>query len=196
MSFLLHIPETSCLLSSSLNNFLVKSCVVKWNVKYKNTLLLLGTHKCFHTFIVNERCESLPVATTLISKCLFISYSNCTGKSQGWPCCVPNYLRTFPKIATETSLLVCDYTHRVFFSFLLARAFKYVPTLTSCSFNLSLSLSRPPVFLSLPADDATRVILKSTDDYINANYINVSLFLLLLLFVFFISIFVFCSSEA
>lgn len=29
--------------------------------------------------------------------------------------------------------------------------------------------------LSPSADDATRVILKSTDDYINANYINVSL---------------------
>lgn len=28
--------------------------------------------------------------------------------------------------------------------------------------------------LSPSADDATRVILKSTDDYINANYINVS----------------------
>lgn len=37
--------------------------------------------------------------------CLFSS-SNCTGRGRGWPCCVPNYLRTFPKIATETSLRV------------------------------------------------------------------------------------------
>lgn len=35
-----------------------------------------------------------------------------------------------------------------------------------------------PSFPPLPTDDATRVILKSTDDYINANYINVSLFFL------------------
>lgn len=38
------------------------------------------------------------------------SCSNCTGRGRGWPCCVPNYLRTFPKIATETSLLVRDNT--------------------------------------------------------------------------------------
>lgn len=134
------------------------------------------------------------------------SCSNCTERGRGWPCCVPNYLRTFPKIATETSLLVRDCTR--FCLFLLARVFKYVPTLTFCSFHHTLSLSLLSVlFLSswnpffslcqlfvclsqsviLPpfsclfcpsADDATRVILKSTDDYINANYINVSLVLL------------------
>lgn len=30
-------------------------------------------------------------------------HSNCTGRGRGWQCCVPNYLRMFPKIATETS---------------------------------------------------------------------------------------------
>lgn len=53
--------------------------------------------------------------------------------------------------------------------------------LSSFSVILSLSVCLLPtfvVFLAPSADDATRVILKSTDDYINANYINVSVFLL------------------
>lgn len=109
----------------------------------------------------------------------------------------------------------CTWLHSFLFflTFLLACVFKYIPTLNSCSSNhalfLSLSLLHlfsswtlfclyhwplpfpllfsAPLFFSLPlsADDATRVILKSTDDYINANYINVSLFLLILFFCFF-----------
>lgn len=43
---------------------------------------------------------------------------------------------------------------------------------TCCCF--SLPNLTPFSCSSLPTDDATRVILKSTDDYINANYINVS----------------------
>lgn len=54
-----------------------------------------------------------------LSLCLFSS-SNCTGRGRGWPCCVPNYLRTFPKIATETSL------HVRLSRFHSARVFKYV----------------------------------------------------------------------
>ena len=47
-------------------------------------------------------------------------------------------------------------------------------------YNIFISISLS-YFLYPSLDDATRVILKSTDDYINANYINVSLFLLLFL---------------
>ncbi|KAG8000779.1 Tyrosine-protein phosphatase non-receptor type 4 [Nibea albiflora] len=49
--------------------------------------------------------------------------------------------------------------------------FVMLPLFSTCfslsAYNLTSSLPSPP------ADDATRVILKSTDDYINANYINV-----------------------
>lgn len=43
---------------------------------------------------------------TLTLVAVLFSCSNCTERGRGWPCCVPNYLRTFPKIATETSLRV------------------------------------------------------------------------------------------
>jgi len=69
---------------------------------------------------------------------------------------VPNYLRIFPKTATETSHLVSIATRS---SFVL---------ITSCD------IKNESVFVVFLSDDATRVILKGTDDYINANYINVS----------------------
>lgn len=101
------------------------------------------------------------------------SSSNCTGRGLGWRCCVPNYLRMFPKIATETS------PHVRTLKCLVARALSQLSHIFSlspsegnflCMCSLSTSAS-----LSPSVDDATRVILKSTDDYINANYINVSL---------------------
>lgn len=48
--------------------------------------------------------------------------------------------------------------------------------LSSLILPLAMRAVLPPFVVSLSpsADDATRVILKSTDDYINANYINVS----------------------
>lgn len=84
---------------------------------------------CYHNFNVNL--------------CSF-SYSNCTGRGRGWPCCVPNYLRTFPKIATETSLLVRDCT---WLSISVGLRVK-ICTDNNILFLQSHSLSFPPVFFS------------------------------------------------
>lgn len=56
--------------------------------------------------------------------------------------------------------------------------------LPSVILPLAMRAVLPPFVVSPSpsADDATRVILKSTDDYINANYINVSWLLLCSLF--------------
>lgn len=56
--------------------------------------------------------------------------------------------------------------------------------LSSVILPLAMRAVLPPFVVSLSPslDDATRVILKSTDDYINANYINVSWLLLCSLF--------------
>lgn len=129
----------------------------------------------------------------------WFSYSNCTGRGREWPCCVPNYLRTFPKIATETSLHVRLFPSRCLqiqkpsnsFSHIFYLLFAFCsPSWGRNSFlllfilPLAMRAVLPPFVVSLSpsADDATRVILKSTDDYINANYINVSWLLLCSLF--------------
>lgn len=70
---------------------------------------------------------------------------------------MPNYLRIFPKTAIETSHLVSIAAHRFFV------------LITS-----DKKKKKKSVFVVFLSDDATRVILKGTFDYINANYINVS----------------------
>lgn len=120
-------------------------------------------------------------ANTTVILCHYIvlfSYSNCTGRGQGWPCCVPNYLRTFPKIATETSLHVrLQISPDIHLLFLPSHALCIPLTVSVPLFLYMMSHHLWSLLLSPSADDATRVILKSADDYINANYINVSVFL-------------------
>lgn len=48
-------------------------------------------------------CSEICICKHVMMCCVVPSNSNCTGRGQGWRCCVPNYLRMFPKIATETS---------------------------------------------------------------------------------------------
>lgn len=149
------------------------------------------THKkCFHTFRLDEKCDSLPVTTTLISKVLFFSPQQLYRKKPGMTMLCAKLPQNVSKNRYR-DISPCTWLHTQLFFFISVGLCVQICANLNLLFLSSHSLSCPPVFLSfvplsLPADDATRVILKSTDDYINANYINVSLCLLILLFRFFI----------
>lgn len=122
--------------------------------------------KYIHTFKLRETTDSCYINFN-INVCSF-SYSNCTGRGREWPCCVPNYLRTFPKIATETSLLVRDCTRLSVFCLLVCLlCLLFCPShslssahvlflSSSCQlyslflYQLSLCVNLPPLVLTLP----------------------------------------------
>lgn len=162
-------------------------CTVEWLV-LKFVQYYINMHK-----VANEHVPIFLVTATLISKlCWYLTATLQEKAGDDHAVCQITSERFQKSLQRHLSLYVTTHTASVFvFSVVLvalARSFKYVSTLTwlnrCCSlFSVCLSLCNcSHLFchpLSLPVDDATRVILKSTDDYINANYINVSLCLLI-----------------
>lgn len=88
--------------------------------------------------------DLLSVSRTFNRNLRLSSCSNCTGRGRGWPCCVPNYLRTFPKIATETSLLVRDVHTVVYFCWLV------YSNMYQCSHSVRLLLFSTCLQIILP----------------------------------------------
>ncbi len=141
--------------------------------------------------------DFLPVSTTSMENCVsFVTATVQEEAGNDHALCQITSERFQKSLQRHLSLYVTSHicgpihTHinLLFFRTLFSPFFSSLNFFLPLSVILSLRMWSFVVFFSPSADDATRVILKSNDDYINANYINVSLFLLVYLFHFSINI--------